>query len=223
MRKTCSLGLLLVWICAAQDGPRTERDIERIQASLLGDLRGAAETAPTAGPEPRPRQALPGTVSVAQLRHKSNKNAQKHTASGIEFSATGDRMRAVAEFRKAIAADPEFVEPYLRLGVEYTATGRYEDAEVMFRRSLVLDPADWSAHYDLAVELCKAGNLDGAEQSARRALELSKGDAHVRYLLGELLMRHDETTGEGIQQLRLAAPSIPEANQALTQLRQMDK
>jgi len=182
-----------------------------------------AETAPTAAPKPRPSRVPTGTVTAAQLRHKPNKNAQKHAARGIGFSAVGDRAHAVAEFEKAIADDPEFEEPYLRLGIEYTAAGRYEQAEVMFRRSLVLDPADWSAYYDLAVALYKAGNLQGAEQRARQALELSKGDAHVHYLLGELLLQHDETTGEGLEHLRLAAGSIPEANQALMQLHQIDK
>jgi Flp pilus assembly protein TadD len=223
MGKICSLGVLLVWICAAQDGPRTEQEIENIQAALIGDLKGAAETARSGATESRPGQAPPGTVSAAQLRHKPNKDAQKRLARGIGFSAVGDRPRAVAEFGKAITADPEFAEPYLRLGIEYTAVGRYEEAEIMFRRSLVLDPIDWSAYYDLAVALFRAGSLLEAEQRARQALTLSKGDAHVHYLLGELLLRHDETTGEGLEHLRLAARSIREANQTLMQLQHTDK
>ena len=223
MRKTCSLGILLVWVCAAQDGPRTGQEIDSIQAALLRDLRGATETTPSAAVNPVGDRAPAGAVTAAILQHKPNKNAQKHVARGIALSGAGDRARAATEFEKAIVDDPEFAEAYLRLGIEYTDVGRYDQAEAMVRRSLVLDPASWSAYYDLGVTLYKAGKLDEAEQCARKALELSKGDANVHYLLGELLLRHSETIAEGLQHLRAAAPSIREANQALMQLQQVDK
>jgi tetratricopeptide (TPR) repeat protein len=222
MRKIYGLSLVLVWMCRAQDGPPTTKEIENIQAGLLSDLRGIAETVPAVSPKISSDRVPAGSVSVTRLRHKSNRNAQKHLSRGFDFHKTGNSFRAAAEFEKTIAADPLLADAYVGLGVEYTALERYAEAEAAFRRGITLDPDDWGAYQDLGILKYSRGDFGEAETSARRALELSKGDAHAQFLLGVLLCRREETRADGLHHLQQAARSIPEANQMLMSLRTHD-
>ena len=221
MRKTCVLGLLMVSVCGAQNQPPTPKDIEAIEAAFKADLRGMEEVQEPIPLQPlrtRAVQALADPVSVAQLRHKAPKNAQKLVASGAKFSQAGDHRRASEELEKAVAADPECAYAYDRLGVEYAQLGRYGEAEAKLQRSLALDPASWTGHYDLGVLFYRTGDLTGAERSVRRAVELSRANTQVHTLLGLLLWRHVETRAEALEHLRYAARSSSEATKLLASL-----
>jgi tetratricopeptide (TPR) repeat protein len=217
--KTVCLGASVLWVCAAQSNPPTAAEIEKAQAGLMADLRGQAENAGGKLPELPKDQAPAGLVSVAQLRHKPRKSAQKHLSRGFDFHKTGDPSRAAAEYEKAIAEDPQLADGYVGAGVEYTALQRYEEAEAMFRRGISLNPCDWGARQDLGILLYTTGDLDAAEINARRALDLSRGDDRAHYLLGVLLLRRQESRADGLQHLQLAARSLPEAKQILQGLR----
>jgi tetratricopeptide (TPR) repeat protein len=227
MRKRHALAILIVSVCAAQTNSPSPSDIAAADAALKADLRGTEDAEaspqldgaivsrhppiqiqPPKSPTDRPSAR---SVSVAQLRHKPPRNAQKAVGRGARFSKAGDHRRAAEEFERAIAEDTEFANGYDRLGVEYAQLGRYGEAEAELRRSLALDPASWAGHYDLGVVLYRLGDFPAAERSVRRALELSKANAQVHLLLGLLLWRRVETRG---------ARSVPEAKELLTNLQE---
>jgi len=219
MRKVRLLGILMCSVCAAQDQAPTLAEIDALAAALTTDLRGTEDTAKPGliSPQALKRQ-VGGTVSVAQLRHKPKKNAQKSVTRAAKLSEAGDHRRAAEEFERAVTADPEFANAYDRLGVEYAQLGRYKEADVTLRRSLTLDPTSWTSHYDLGVILYQTGDLPGAERSVRRALELSNASVQVHTLLGLLLWRQVETRAEALEHLQYAARSSSEAKELMANL-----
>jgi Flp pilus assembly protein TadD len=223
-----ALGILMVWACAAQTPPKTA---EELDASLTGDLRGneeiqlpyqgrASGRTPIEVELPRSRADRPSgsSVSVAHLRHKPPKDAQRSFARGDKLSLAGNHARAAEEFEKAIARDPKFAYAHNRLGVEYAQLGREREAEVELRHSLVLDPFSWSGHFNLGVLLLRTGDSGSAESSARRALEIAKSNAQVHLLLGLILAQRADTRDEGLEHLKSAARTLPRAQEALNRL-----
>jgi Flp pilus assembly protein TadD len=218
MRKVRLLGILLWSVCVAQDQTATPAEIGALTAALTTDLRGSQDTKPDTVSPQMLRRSAAGTVSVAQLRYKPKKNAQKSVTRGAKLSEAGDHRRAAEEFERAVTNDPEFANAYDRLGVEYAQLGRYKEADVTVRRSLALDPTAWTSHYDLGVILYQTGDLAGAERSVRRALELSKANTQVHTLLGLLLWRQVQTRAEALEHLQYAARSSPQAKELLANL-----
>ena len=167
-----------------------------------------------------PEKALPGKVTVTQLRHKPQKQALRAIVEGSKLFDAGSHQQAAGEFEKAIVADPAYSLAHDWLGVEYFVLRRFDEARKEFERAIDLDPNFWSGHYDFAVLLSQTGDLTGAELHARRALALSNTNPHVHLLLGLLLCQGAETRAEGVEHLELAARSIPEARAILANLRQ---
>jgi tetratricopeptide (TPR) repeat protein len=220
MRKTYAMGILMVSVCVAQTQPPTPKEIEAMEAALRADLRETEDLAARNPIQPRASdQPSAGSISVAQLRHKPPKDAQKSMVRGATYSQAGDHRRAAEEFERAVAADPEFANAHDRLGVEYARLGRYEEAEAELQRALAVDPASWIGHYDLGVILYQTGDLSGAERSVRRALELSKSNVEVSILLGLLLWRNMETRGQALEYLQYAARTSPQAKDLLASLK----
>jgi tetratricopeptide (TPR) repeat protein len=210
MKKICVLAILMVSVGRAQPPP------ESTPAQVVVSDAPYKVTEDVAAPGAiRPPT---GSVSVAQLRHKPPKNAQKAVARGAKFSQAGDHQRAAEEFERAVAADPEFANAYDHLGAEYAQLTRYPEAEAALQRSLTLDPASWTGHYYLALTLYQKGDLSAAQRSARRALELSQNDVKVHTLLGLLLWHPLETRAEALEHLQYAARSSSEAKKLLASL-----
>jgi Flp pilus assembly protein TadD len=216
MRTICLLGILVGSVGAAQNQPRTQQEIDAIEAAIEADLRGTDDSAAGLVAAPRDlERPIGGTVSVAQLGSKPGKRAQRSWTRGLKFSQAGDHWRAAEEFEKAVAADPQYAAAYDRLGVEYAQLGRHTDAAAELAKSLALDKTSWVAHYDLGVIRYQTGDLAGAEASVRRASELSTGNAQVHLLLGLLLWRRPETRTDALEHLRFAARTSVEAKDLL--------
>ena len=221
MRRMCVLGILMVSVRAAQAQPPTPAEIEAMNAAYKASLRGAEEIAAAAQVRSVGRQGShppAGPVSVAQLRHRPPRNAQKSVTRGTKLSQAGNHRRAAEEFERAVAADPGFAHAYRSLGLEYAQLDRFAEAEVELQRSLTLDPASWIGHYNLAVVFYRTGDLAAAERSLRRTLELSKGDIQAHTLLGQLLWRRAEARPEALEHLKFAARSSSEAKDLLADL-----
>jgi tetratricopeptide (TPR) repeat protein len=170
-------------------------------------------------PPEKPRQGPIGqTISVRQLRHKIPKDAARDFQRAIKLSRAGEHQKAVAELEAAMRLDPELYSAADRMGAEYIYLGRWDKAEMAFRRTTDLEPSWWMGHYNLALALYRRGDLGGAEKSMRRALLLSSENAMIHLALGAMLVKREETRAEGITELRLAAPTMADARQALRDL-----
>lgn len=83
------------------------------------------------------------TVAPEMALHRiGRKLATAYLAMGQSKVQTGQREGAVAAFRSAIEADPDFSAAYDSLGMALRDSGQLEEAAACFRRAIELDPRD---------------------------------------------------------------------------------
>ena len=87
----------------------------------------------------------------------------------------GDTNRpsdAVATYRKAVAAQPDYYVPYLNFGVFYFGSGQFNEAEKLFRQVTTLAPGLFLGHSNLGAILINLGRYQEAEQALLQSLNL---------------------------------------------------
>jgi tetratricopeptide (TPR) repeat protein len=117
---------------------------------------------------------------------RSGDSAEAHYLLGSASFMAGEYPRAVEDFAKALALDPEL--PLLRsyYGRALLFTGDAAAAERAFREVLAEDPNDYDASFYLASILARRGHADEARPLAERALQLRPHSEEARQLLASL-------------------------------------
>lgn len=101
----------------------------------------------------------------------------------------GDFERAVSEYRKALALQPNAPLIYNRLGVAHAELKQYEAALAAYQHALVLSPLTAELHYNIGLVHLKQGNHDGACEAFKRAIALDTGSADAYTGLGEVYLK----------------------------------
>ena len=158
------------------------------------------------------------TVSVMRLRHKVPKQAMKAAEKAQKLSSRGDHEGALEQWRKAVAADPEFSQAYGNIGSEYLRLNRPAQALEAYRKAIALDPSTAAYETNLALALGQLGQYTEAEAVARRSLQLDDTSPRAHYVLGCILVMSGRTTPEAIQQLQIASRQFPPAHAALAEI-----
>jgi tetratricopeptide (TPR) repeat protein len=121
----------------------------------------------------------PASVAVLSREPEAEDTAADCFARAM---ALEDRDRAGAEraYRRAIAAAPRFVDPYLNLGVMLCDEGRCTEAVDLYRQAIAHAPSEPLLHFNLAIALEDAERYEEALASyeACMKLEPSFADAH---------------------------------------------
>ncbi|MEM7051096.1 MAG: tetratricopeptide repeat protein [Acidobacteriota bacterium] len=120
------------------------------------------------------------------------RGASVHLMRGRRAQRRGNLDAAVAEFRKAIEADPESANGYGALGAALRLAQQGDGAIAAFRRAAQLEPGRASRFYDLGAAYLDTGNGAGAEEQARQALKLDPELAEGHLLLGLGLSRQGQ-------------------------------
>jgi superkiller protein 3 len=102
---------------------------------------------------------------------RTKPNAETHNGLGFVLAAQGRSGDAIAEFRKAVEANPRYTPAYNNLADTLVKQGKLEEAEGYYRGSLREKPSA-SVHTDLGVVLRKLGKTDEAAAEFRKALAL---------------------------------------------------
>ena len=92
-----------------------------------------------------------------------------------------------AEFRKAVAANPNSVPALVNFGAALTQTGDLKGAAEQFEKVLRLDPRHVNAHYNLAVLLMNDDQHQQAIAHLQAVSEINPEDLGARSLLARLL------------------------------------
>jgi len=93
---------------------------------------------------------------------------QLHNTLGIHLASEGKLDEAVAEFRQALALQPDAANTLWNLGAALAARGALQEAETYLRRSVELDPANTQARNDLAVTLARLGRTAEAQRELEK-------------------------------------------------------
>jgi len=203
--------LLAIGYCTAQPFAQPPQTPAQMDWTMNGPEDFVAD------PQPGDRFA-PGAVSLARLRHTPPGKALTPFSRGVKFASTGGWQKSVDEFKKALAADPDFSEAHGNLGAAYSALHRFEEAGAEFRRAIELDPGTGIHHSNLAYVLIVLEHQKEAEVEAKTAVSLSPTDPTAHFLLGFLLACNPDTHIAAEQHLAYAARQIPDAHLMLAQL-----
>lgn len=109
-----------------------------------------------------------GSIISHQRAPKTNKlsliqqEARLYRQEGLNFQEQGRIDDAIASYQKAIAADPNYVEPYNDLGVVYELKGWQDKAIQAYKKTLELDPSYLAAYSNLAALYEQKGDLKTA-------------------------------------------------------------
>ena len=134
------------------------------QASPPTSLASAFERALAASREGQFGDALP---LWNQVLERAPADAAAWSNRGNVRLALGDAEGAIADQERAMALDPESVDPHLNRGVAEEALARWDAAAADYRWILEREPEDASALYNL-------GNVEGSRDdwaAARRCFE----------------------------------------------------
>lgn len=95
--------------------------------------------------------------------------AEDHYYAALDRVAEGHHDQAVEEYRKSIAADPNFTDALHGLSRALQDLNRVDEAIEVSKRISELDPDDVLAHTSLSILYQKKGLVPEAEAEANKA------------------------------------------------------
>ena len=158
---------------------------EKLQAMYQQLLR--ANTAFVARPSAESTyRAAEGFQSLAYLTsvrvlEETPESHRAHQLKGESLEAAGSNDEAIAEYHKAIEANPELPGLHFTIANIYWKTNRLAEAAPELRKELQIDPRNAQALYELGDVLADAGQNDDAERCFTQALQLHPNlpEAHL--------------------------------------------
>ena len=111
-----------------------------------------------------------------------------------DLAAKGHLDEAIAEWKKALAIEPDDPRAHNNLGVALARQGRYDEAIPHYEKALELDPQYVIIHLNLGRALAAKGRLDEAIAHLETAVAHSPDNADVQQSLGQALMTKGRLT-----------------------------
>ena len=125
---------------------------------------------------------------------------------GHNYAWDGQWEKALAEYKKAAACNPDASDPYVGMGIAYARLGRWEEALEAYRKAAAIEPYDPLLKERLARALAKVGKKKEAAETFIAAAEAYWQRKNIRKAL------------ENLTQAIKSAPNLPEAHLKLAQI-----
>ena len=116
-------------------------------------------------------------------------SARVYLIRGKQALEAGRFEEAAAEFRKAIAANPQSVPAHVNLGATLTQLGDLKGAIEEFEKTLAIDSNNTNAHYNLALLQANQNNYDRAIVHLKAVLTINPNDLGASFLLVQQLSK----------------------------------
>ena len=143
-------------------------------------------------PPPVPVKKVRTPVTSKVLKPGNRTKATAYYNEGVKYQQS-QPATAIADYARAIAADPTFFKPYYNLGIAYATAGQPERAMENYELALIADPNSADARFNYAILLQEQGYTDDAITQFERILAGNPGDASAHLSLGGLYA-HDRAT-----------------------------
>lgn len=138
-------------------------------------------------------------ANLATVVHNPDIQPRTHFAAGQLFEQQGELRKAIIQYRKAIAAEHDYVPAYSRLGVLLGRLGRHSEAEQALTKAVELRP-DWAfLRNNLGFEYMLQKRWLDAEAELRNAIRLQADFRRAHNNLAMVLFktgRFEESLGE---------------------------
>lgn len=119
--------------------------------------------------------------------------AAKHLDAARAAEKAGDRDTAIAELRRAVAADPSNTQALFDLAYRLDLVGEEDEALAMYERASELTPATLNTLINLAVAYEDRGDYSRAERCLRQVLETHPNHPRARLYMKDVLASRDMT------------------------------
>jgi tetratricopeptide (TPR) repeat protein len=100
---------------------------------------------------------------------QARQTAEDHYYAALDHYAEGRHAEAIAEYERALQADPNFLDAMHGLARVYQDTEQYDNAITVATRITELDPDDVLAHTSLSILYQRKGMVPEAEAEANKA------------------------------------------------------
>lgn len=150
----------------------------------------------------------------------TNSSFMTHYLLGITAYDEGKTVEAIAEYKKALALNPDYVDAHVNLGIVLGSIGNLNEAVRHFNIALQFNPDLVEGHYNLALALEIMGKADEAIKHYYEVLRIDPEYAESHNNLGVALLRLeriDEANWHFSQALRIR-PDFADALQNMNML-----
>lgn len=130
---------------------------------------------------------------------------ETHYAAGRLFESQGSFGKALEQYSKAVAVNPDFAKGYHRMGLVLSKMSRHDDAVNALQKAVTLSPADAQLRNNYGFELMFVLQWDEAERQLRRAIELEPKLARAHVNLAMALSKQHRFD-ESLQAFRAVLP-----------------
>jgi len=134
--------------------------------------------------------------------------ANAYCGAGLALTFMGRTDEAEAQYKLALAADPNNVATHSNYGLFLQESERTEEAEVQYKLALAADPNNVATHYNYGTFLKESGRTDGAEAQYKLALAADPNHVATHSNYG-LLLKESGRTDEAEAQYKLALAADP--------------
>jgi len=108
--------------------------------------------------------------------------------SGVAYFQTGDTVKAVAEFNKAIRAKRSFAPGYYNLGICNLKPGAYNQANQYFLKAVKYNPAYTDAYYSLSMVYVTLDSIPKAKEVLYLGIKHNPNASMLYYNLGYIFL-----------------------------------
>jgi DNA-directed RNA polymerase subunit alpha len=112
--------------------------------------------------------------------------AAKHTKAADEALAKNERAAAIAELRRAVAADPDSPKALFALAYQLDLVGEEDEAVALYERCVGRAPAHLNALMNLAVLYEDQSDYGSAERCLKQILESSPNHLRARLFMKDV-------------------------------------
>ena len=122
--------------------------------------------------------------------------ASKHMAAAKAATAKGERETAIAELRRAVAADPVGIDAMFELAYRLDLLGEEDEALALYERVTERPPANINALINLSVLYEDRGDYSRAERCLRQVLETKPNHIRAKLFMKDVQASREMTVEE---------------------------
>ena len=103
---------------------------------------------------------------------------------GIEYSEQGKLKEAIAEFKKALAINPNHAEAHYYLGALYDFKAMFKEAIAEYKKAIAINPNHIKAHNSLASDYAGEWMFEEAIAEYKKIIAIDPNHAEMHYNFG---------------------------------------